>query len=65
MLVQEAYELEFKDSVDPNARRKEEAQNRYDALNAIQAFLQGKNNAFEMAYHGAKKMILSCQADII
>jgi len=34
----------------------QEAQNRYDALNAIQAFLQGKNNAFEMAYHGAKKI---------
>ena len=32
MLVQEAYELEFKESVDPDARRKEEAQDRYDLV---------------------------------
>ena len=32
MLVQEAYELEFKDSVDPDALRKEEAQDRYDLV---------------------------------
>lgn len=32
------------------------AQDRLDCLLAVQAFLSGKNNAFEMAYHGAKKI---------
>lgn len=32
------------------------AQDHFDCLTAIQAFLAGKNSAMEMAYHGAKKI---------
>ena len=33
-----------------------DSQSRLDALLAVKSFLMGKNNALEMAYHGAKKI---------
>ena len=40
-------------ALDPDVQT---ANDRLDCLIAIQTFLNGKNNALEMAYHGAKKI---------